>query len=162
MPLGVSNTLEWLSNTFRRSGEIDDFNVWTPSENNCAITPRFYFFKIFFMSLKLIIFLDFPVIPLNSTSFPSQNTFKKSSWKWKAIVPKDCNHRTPRTKSTPPTGMEWIGIFNTYSPMVSLILWHFLEKYIVPPFETITWNSGAGYRKQFNSLAIFQWKNYGY
>ena len=54
--------------------------------------------------------------------------------------------------------MDSTGIFNTYYPMVSLILWHFPEKFIVPPFATITWHFGAGYRKQFNSLATLQWK----
>ena len=37
-----------------------------------------------------------------------------------------------------PKGMESIGLVNTYSPMVSLILWHFPEQFIVPPFATIT------------------------
>ena len=65
----------------------------------------------------------------------------------------------PRRKkmSTPPIGMESIGLVNTYSPMDSLILWHLLEQFIVPPFAIITWHSGAGYRKQFNSFAILQW-----
>ena len=36
-PLGVSNTLEWLSKTFWRSGEIDDFDVGTSSEHNVQL-----------------------------------------------------------------------------------------------------------------------------
>ena len=51
---------------------------------------------------------------------------------------KYCNHCTPSTTSTPPIGMERIGLFNKYFPTVSLILWHFLEQFIVPPFATIT------------------------
>ena len=43
-PFGVSNTLEWLSKTFWRSGEIYDFDVGTSSENNCVIMPHCYFF----------------------------------------------------------------------------------------------------------------------
>ena len=156
-PLGVSNTLEWLSKTFLRSTEIDDFDVGTSSEHNCAITPHFYFFRSFVMTLELIILPGFPAIPRNSTSFPSEKNFKKSSWKLKATVPKDCNHCTPSTTSAPPIGMERIGLVNTYSPMVSLILWHFPEQFIVPPFATITWHSGVGYKKQFNSLATLQW-----
>ena len=34
--------------------------------------------------------------------------------------------------------MESIGLVNTYSPMDSLILWHFPEQFIVPPFAIIT------------------------
>ena len=52
--------------------------------------------------------------------------------------------------------MEIIGLFNIYSPMDSLILWRFPEKFMVPPLATITWHSGTGYKKQFNSLAILQ------
>ena len=156
-PLGVSTTLKLLSKTFWRSGEIDDFDVGTSSEHNCAMMPRCYFFKIFVMKLELIIFPSFPMIPRNSTSFPSEKNFKKASWKLKATVPKDCNHCTPSTTSTPPIGMESIEQFNTYCSMVSLILWHFLDQFIVPPFSTITWHSGTGYGKQFNSLSILQW-----
>ena len=146
-PLGVSNTLEWLSKTFWRYGEIDDFDVGTSSENNCATMPRCYFFENFVMTLELIIFLGFPAIPRNSNSFPFEKNIKKNSWKLKNTVPKDCNHCTPYTTSTPPIGMERIGLINTYYPMVSLILWHFPEQFIVPPFATITWHYGVGYRK---------------
>ena len=52
--------------------------------------------------------------------------------------------------------MESIGLFNTYFLMDSLILWHLPKKFMVPPLTTITWHSGAGSRKQFNSLAILQ------
>ena len=91
-PLGVSNTLEWLSKNFWRYGEIDDFDVGASSEHNCAITPRCYLLRRFFMELDIIIFPDFLAIPHNSTSFPSEKNFKKISWKLKSIVPKDCNH----------------------------------------------------------------------
>ena len=156
-PLVVSNTLEWLSTTFWRSGEIDDFDVGTSSEHNCAITPHCYFGSLV-MTLELIIFLGFPAIFRNSISFPSKkNKIKKISWKLKATIPKDYNHCTPSTTSAPPIWMESIVLFNTYSPMVSFILWHFPEKFIVPPFATITWHSSVGYRKQFNSLATLQW-----
>ena len=155
-PLGVSNTLEWLSKTFWRFGEIHDFDVGSFSEHNCAITSHCYLFRSFVMLLELIIFPGFPWIPLNSTSFPSQKNSRKSSWKVKAIVLKDCSHWIPSTTSTPPIGMESIGLVNTYSPMDSLILWHFPEKFMVPSLATITWHFGAGYRKQFNYLAILQ------
>ena len=79
-----------------------------------------------------------------------------SSWKLKYIVPKDCSHWTPSTTSTPPIGMESIGLFNTYSPMDNLILWHFPKQFIIPPLAIITWNFGVGYRKQFNYFAILQ------
>jgi len=52
--------------------------------------------------------------------------------------------------------MESIGLANTYSPMDSLVLWHFPEQFIVPPFATITSHSGAGYKKQFNYFATLQ------
>ena len=87
--LGVSNTLEWLSKSFWRYGEIYYFDVWTFSEHNCEIMPHVSLFRSFFMPLEMIIFLGFLVIPLNSTSFPSQKNFKKSSWKLKALIPKD-------------------------------------------------------------------------
>ena len=64
-PLGVSNTLEWLSKTLWRSREIDDFDVGTSSEHNCAITPRCYFFRSFVRTLDLTIFPGFLVIPHN-------------------------------------------------------------------------------------------------
>ena len=115
IPLGVSNTLEWLSKTFWRSAEINDFDVGTSSEHNCAITPLCYFFRSFVMKLELIIIPGFLVIPRNATSFHSEKKFKKSSWKLKAIVRKYCNHCTPSTTSTPPIGMESIILFNTYS-----------------------------------------------
>ena len=124
IPLGVSNTLEWFSKTFWRSGEIYDFDVGTYSEHNCAITPRCSFFRSFVMTLELIIFPGFPAIPRNSTSFPSEKKLKKSSWKLKATVPKDYNHYTPSTTLAPPIGMEIIGLLNTYSPMDIFILWH--------------------------------------
>ena len=146
-PLGVSNTLEWLSGTFWRSGEIDDFEVETSSEHNRAITPLYSFFRSFVIPLELIIFPGFPEIPLTSTSFPSIENLMKSFGKLKAIVPKDCSHWTPSTTSAPPIGMESIGLVNTYSPMDSLILQHFLEQFMVPPFAIITWHSGVGYRK---------------
>ena len=76
-PLGVSNTLEWLSKTFWRSAKIDDFDVGTSSENNCAITPHFYFFGSFVMTLDLIIFPELPAIPSNLTSFPSEKNSRK-------------------------------------------------------------------------------------
>ena len=142
-PLGVSNTWEWLSKNFWRYGEIYDFDVGNFSEHKFSITPCFYLFKSFVMTLEFIIFLSFPAVPHNSTSFPSENYFKKISWKLKATVPKDCNHYTPSTTSAPPIGMESIGIFNTYSPNLSLILWNFPEQFIVPPFATITWHSGV-------------------
>ena len=123
--LEVSNTLEWLSKTFWRYGEIYYFDVGTSSEHNCAITPHCYFFRIFVMTLELVILPGFPAIPRNSTSFPFEKNFKKSSWKLKAIVPKDYNHCSPSKTSTPPIGMERIGLFNTYSPMVILILSYF-------------------------------------
>ena len=50
--------------TFCRSQEMDDFCVVTSCENNCAIMPCCYFFKIFFMPLEFIIFPGFPTIPL--------------------------------------------------------------------------------------------------
>ena len=153
IPFGVSNTLEWLSKTFWWSAEIDDFDVGTSSEHNYEIMPRCYFFRSFVMTLELIIFPGFPVIPRNSTSFPYEKKFKKSTWKLKAIIPKYCNHWTPSIISTPPIGMERNGLFNTFSLMVNLILWHFWEKFIIPPFATITWHSGVGYRKKFNSLS---------
>ena len=78
-------------------------------------------------------------------------------YKLKFNVLKDYNHWTPSITSTPPIGMESVGLFNTYSPMESLILWQFLEQFIVPPFATISWHSGVGYRKQFNSLSTLQW-----
>ena len=75
--LGVSNTLEWLSKTFWRFGEIDDFDGGTSSEHNCAMTPHYYLFRSFAMKFELIIFPRFPMIPCNSTSFPSEKNFKK-------------------------------------------------------------------------------------
>ena len=47
---------------------MDDFDVGTYSEHNCEIMPRCYFFISVFIPLELIIFPDFPVIPLNSSS----------------------------------------------------------------------------------------------
>ena len=76
-PLGVSKTLEWLSKTFWRSAEIDDFDVGNSSEHNYAIMTRFYLLRIFFMTLKLIIFTGFPVIPHDSTSFLSKKNSRK-------------------------------------------------------------------------------------
>ena len=95
-------------------------------------------------------------MPRNSISFPLQENFKKTSWKLKAIIPKDCKRWTPNTTTTP-IGMDSIRIFNTYSSMVIFILWHFPNQFTVPPFETITWFSGVGYRKKFNSSTILQW-----
>ena len=117
-PLGVSNTFEWLSNTFWRSREIDDFDVENSSEHNCAIMPHCSFCRSSVILLEMIIFPGCLMIPLNSTSFPSAENLMKSSWKLKAIVPRDCSHWTPSTTSTPPIGMEIIGLFNTYSLMV--------------------------------------------
>ena len=82
--MGVSNTLELLSNTFRRSAKIDDFDVETSSEHNYAITPRCSFFKSFVMPLELITFPSFLAIPLNSTSFPSQKKIQENSFKTKS------------------------------------------------------------------------------
>ena len=84
-------------------------------------------------------------------------TWHISSYDFEILGCDNSNHCTPSTTSAPPIGMESIGLFNTYSPMVILILWHFLEKFTVPPFATITWHFGVGYRKQFNSLATLQW-----
>jgi hypothetical protein len=36
-----------------------------------------------------------------------------------------------------PMGIEIIGLFITYSPIVRLILLHFPEQLIVPPYATI-------------------------
>ena len=58
---------------------MDDFDVGTSSEHNCAIMPHCYFFRSIFMTLELIIFPGFPEIPFNSTSFPSEKNFKKIS-----------------------------------------------------------------------------------
>ena len=104
-PLGVSNTLEWLSKNFWRSAEIDDFDIGTSSEHNCAIMPHCSLFKSFVMTIEIIIFPSFPAISCNLTYFPSEKKFKKSSWKLKAIIPKDCNHCTPSATLAPP--MEW-------------------------------------------------------
>ena len=102
---------------------------------------------IFNSPLELIIFLDFTAIPLNSTYFPSKQIFMKISWKLKAIVPKDCSHWTPSTTSAPPIGMESIGLFNTYSPMDSLILWHFLSNlwflHLQPSLDTLVLDIGS-------------------
>jgi len=111
-------------------------------------------FSCHYIWLSFLVSLWYPIIQLY---FLPKKKFKKSSWKLKAIIPKVCNHWTPNTTSTPSIGMKIIGLFNTYSPMDILILWHFLEKFMVPPFATITWHSDVGYRKQFNSLAILQW-----
>ena len=111
------------------------------------------------MSLELITLLGFPVIPLNSNSFPSKENFMKSSWKLKATIPNDCNHWTPKTTSTPLIVVAIMGLFNTYSPVVRVILWHFPEQLIVPPSTIITWNSGAWYIKQLRALYNLQWMN---
>ena len=58
--------------------------------------------------------------------------------------------------STPPIGMEIIGLLNAYSSMVRIMLWNFLEQFMFPPFATITWHHRVGYRIQFRSLAILQ------
>ena len=63
---------------FWRFGEIDDFDVGTSREHSCAIMPRCSFFRSFVMTLELIIFPDFPAIPRNLASFPSE---KKNSKK---------------------------------------------------------------------------------
>jgi len=76
-PLGVSNTLEWLSKIHWRFGKIKDFDVWTYSEINCTIMPRCYFFKRFVMPLDFIISHGFPTMPLNSFPFlPSKMSRK--------------------------------------------------------------------------------------
>ena len=54
------------------SREIYDFDVGTSSKHNCAMTPRYSFFGSSVMTLELIIFLRFPMIPSNSNSFPSE------------------------------------------------------------------------------------------
>ena len=56
---------------------MDDFDVGTSSEHNCATTPHCSFFRNFVIPLELIIFPSFPTIPLNSTSFPSTQNFMK-------------------------------------------------------------------------------------
>ena len=58
---------------------MDDFDVETSSEHSFEIMPHFSFFSSFVILLDLIIFPNFPVIPLNSTSFPSEENFMKSS-----------------------------------------------------------------------------------
>ena len=77
-----------MSNNFWRSREIDDFDVGTYSKHNCAITLRCSFFRSFVIPLELIIFPCFPAIPLNSTSFPSEENFMKNSWKLKVLYPR--------------------------------------------------------------------------
>jgi len=159
----ISSGLKTFGNIFKyfgilindplRSWGIDGLDVWTSSENSCEIMPWCSFFNNFFMPLELITLLGFPVIPLNSISFPSNETFMKSSWKVKATFPNDYNHWIPSTTSTPPMGITIIGLFITYSPIVRLILFHFPKQLIVPPSVIITWNSGAGYTKQLRSLA---------
>ena len=54
---------------FWRSGEIDDFDVETSSEHNCAITRLCSLFISFVIPLELIIFPGFPAIPLNQLPF---------------------------------------------------------------------------------------------
>jgi hypothetical protein len=51
------------------------------------LCPHCSFFKIFFMPLELIIFPGFPVIPLNSISFPSQKKFQEKFLKIKSYRP---------------------------------------------------------------------------
>jgi len=58
---------------------MDYFDVGTSIEHNCAIMPCCSFFRSFIISLELIIYPSFLVIPLNSTSFPSKDNFMKSS-----------------------------------------------------------------------------------
>jgi len=43
-----------------------------------------------------------------------------------------------------------------------LILWHFLEKFMVPPYAIITWKSSAGYMKQLRISTNLNWRNYGH
>ena len=56
---------------------MDDFDVGTSSEHNCAIIPSCSFFISFVIPLELVIFPGFPVTPLNSISFPSEYNFMK-------------------------------------------------------------------------------------
>ena len=150
---GISSSdSECLLRTKWRFGEIRALEVWTSSEHNCL----FLFFNNFVKPLELINLLGFLVTTFNSNYFPSQENFMKSFWKLKAIVPNDCNHWTPQTTSTPPIGVEIIGLFNTYFPVVRLILWHFHEQFIVPSSAIITWNYGVVYTNKLRSLATVQ------
>ena len=150
---GTLPGIKWIAWSWSRIGG-SPFGV--SSEHNCEMMTRFYLFRSFVVTLELIIFPRFPTIPHNSTSFPSEKNFKKSSWKLKATIPKDCNHFMPSTTSTPPIGMENIGLFD-HIPLWLAWYYGIFEKFIVPPFATITWHFGARYRKQFNSLDILQW-----
>ena len=57
---------------------MDDFDVGFYSEHNCAIIPHYSFFRSFVIPFELTIFPGFSVMPLNSTSFPSEENFMKS------------------------------------------------------------------------------------
>ena len=111
------------------------------------------YFSWYYSILSFHTSLWYPIIWISFLPKKIQENFLKI----KTYHPRDCNHCTPITTSTPPIGMESIVLLNTYFPMVSLILWHFPENFIVPPFATISWHFVVGYRKKFNSLVTLQW-----
>jgi len=93
----------------------------------------------------------------------SKENLTKISWKLITIAPNDCSHWIPNTTSAPTIWVAIAGISNKYSPIVRLILWHFLEQFMAPPSAIVTWNSGARYMKQFEVLADLQlMRLYGY
>jgi hypothetical protein len=165
IPLGISpNTLELLSITFWRSTGAEGLDVWTSSGHNRTITPRCPPFSNFFMLLDSITLEGIPWIPLSSFSFQvPRRISRKIPWKWITIAPNDCNHWIPDTTSAPTIWIAIAGISNKYSPIVRLMLWHFLEQFMVPPSAIVTWNSGVRYMKQFEALANLQlMRLYGY
>jgi hypothetical protein len=57
--------------------------------------------------------------------------------KLKTIVPNDCNNWTLNTTSTPAIRIAIIGLSNKYSLIVRLILWHFLEEFVVTHLQAL-------------------------